>query len=136
MVPEQVQQLELEQDEAQAEQGDERQQQQQQRGGDGGDEEQEQQSAGAVARRGAEERGVEERVPRCARVDGGTWAGGGILRVGAPGEGCSGWSRRLLGAGIGPLFDQDKQRKPKKTEQDKPRTQKKTELYNSLHKNT
>ena len=32
-----------------------------QRGGDGGDEEQEQQSAGAVARRGAEERGVEER---------------------------------------------------------------------------
>jgi len=63
VAPEQVQQLELEQDEAQAEQGDERQQQQQQRGGDGGNEEQEeqeQQSVGAVARRGAEERGVEQ----------------------------------------------------------------------------
>ena len=55
-VPEQVQQLELDQDEAQAEPGDEwQQQQQQQRGGDGGDEEQEeqeQQSAGAVGRPG------------------------------------------------------------------------------------
>ena len=57
-VPEQVQQEELEHDEAQAEQVDEWQQQQQQRGGDGGveeQEEQEQQSAGAVARRGTED---------------------------------------------------------------------------------
>eukprot|EP00964_Phaeocystis_antarctica_P090753 scaffold58119_cov34-Phaeocystis_antarctica.AAC.1 len=62
-VPEHVQHLELDQGEAQAEQGDEWQQQQQQRGGDGGNEEQEeqeQQSVGAVARRGAEERGVEQ----------------------------------------------------------------------------
>jgi hypothetical protein len=112
-VPEHVQQLELDQDEAQAEPGDEwqQQQQQQQRGGDGGDEEQEeqeQQSAGAVARRGAEERGVEERgaalcAPRWRNFSGGgeaarrtlgglggLWGGGGVGGWGGWGTGW-GW---------------------------------------------
>ena len=113
-VPEHVQQLELDQDEAQAEPGDEwqQQQQQQQRGGEGGDEEQEeqeQQSAGAVARRGAEERGVEERgaalcAPRwwnfsgggeAARRSlgglGGLWGGGGGVGGVGGGGGGGGW---------------------------------------------
>ena len=83
---EQVQQLELEQDEAQVEPGVEWQQQQQQRGGDGGDEEQEeqeQQSAGVVARRGVEERGAALLcAPRWRN-----FLAGDILRVGVPGRG-------------------------------------------------
>ena len=127
-VPEHVQQLELDQDEAQAEPGDEwqQQQQQQQRGGEGGDEEQEeqeQQSAGAVARRGAEERGVEERgaalcAPRWRNFSGGgeaarrrlgglggLWGGGG--GVGGVGGGRGGGVERNLGGvrvGLGHRF--------------------------------
>eukprot|EP00964_Phaeocystis_antarctica_P113918 scaffold77888_cov35-Phaeocystis_antarctica.AAC.1 len=65
--PEAPEQEKLEHDEAQAEQVDEWQQQQQQRSGDGGveeREEQEQQISGAVARRGAEERGAALCAPR------------------------------------------------------------------------
>ena len=75
-------QLELDQDEAQAEPGDEwqQQQQQQQRGGDGGDEEQEEQEQQSAPERwrAAERRSAVWRSAalRCARRVGGTSRGG------------------------------------------------------------
>ena len=97
--PEQVQQLELDQDEAQAEPGDEWQQQQQQRGGDGGDEEQEgqeQQSASEAARRGVQERGAALCAPRWPN-----FLGGGILRVGDLGGELGGLGGLEVGGGVG-----------------------------------
>ena len=82
MTPEAPEQEELEHDEAQAEQVDEWQQQQQQRSGDGGveeQEEQEEQISGAVARRGAEERGVALCASRWRNFEGQVYTYLGVL---------------------------------------------------------